>query len=171
MFRKQISLYVTHTAFDVGRGGVNDTLARMLEIKDLNYEIEKDSFIRYGKIEGIFLRDLALKVKNKFNLSGLRMAGDPEKVIRYLGVVGGSGGHDEDIELALMLGLDCYITGEVSLYAAQKAVENNLSILEVNHGVEKFALISLAEELKEEFSLNNNIFVSNVETDPFITIK
>ena len=89
MFENQISLYVAHTALDVGKGGVNDTLARLLEIKDLNYEIEKDRFIRYGKIEAIFLKDLAIKVKEKFGLSGLRMAGNPEQVIRYLGVVGG----------------------------------------------------------------------------------
>jgi putative NIF3 family GTP cyclohydrolase 1 type 2 len=73
--------------------------------------------------------------------------------------------------LALTLGLDCYITSEVSLHAAQKAVENNLAIIEVNHGIEKFVFITLAEELKEEFSLEEQIFISKIETDPFITIK
>ncbi|MDD4001018.1 MAG: Nif3-like dinuclear metal center hexameric protein [Bacilli bacterium] len=171
LFEKQISVYVIHTALDVGKGGVNDTLARMLEIKEINQVIEKDNFIRYGKIEGIFLKELALRVKEKLNLSGLRMAGNPDQVIHYLGVVGGSGGHEEDIDLALQLGIDCYITGEVSLHAGQKAVENGLAILEVNHGVEKFVFISLAEELKEEFNLENQVFVSKVETDPFVTIK
>lgn len=171
MFENQISLYVTHTALDVGKGGVNDTLARLLEIKDLNYEIEKDRFLRYGKIEAIFLKDLAIKVKEKFALTGLRLAGNGEQVIRYLGIIGGSGGRESDIDLALTLGLDCYITSEVSLHAAQKAVENNLAIIEVNHGIEKFVFITLAEELKEEFSLEEQIYISKIETDPFITIK
>ncbi|HEY8395713.1 MAG TPA: Nif3-like dinuclear metal center hexameric protein [Bacilli bacterium] len=171
MFEKQISLYVTHTPLDVGKGGVNDTLARLLGIQDLNYEIAKDKFIRYGKIKAIFLKDLAAEVKEKFELTGLRMAGNPDQVIRYLGVVGGSGGHESDIDYAIALGLDCYITSEVSLHAAQKAVEHNLAIIEVNHGVEKFVLVPLGEELKEEFALSERIRISKIETDPFVTIK
>lgn len=171
MFEKKISLYVAHTNLDVGKGGVNDTLARLLGIQDLNHEVAKDSFLRYGKIKAVFLKDLARQVKEKLGLSGLRVAGNPDQLIRYIGIVGGSGGRESDIDLALALGLDCYITSEVKLSAAQKAVENNLAIIEIDHGVEKFVFVSLAEELKEEFMLEGRIKVSEIDPDPFVTMK
>jgi len=171
MFEKKISLYVAHTNLDVGYGGVNDSLARLLDIQDLNHEAAKDAFIRHGKIKPVFLKDLAVFVQERMGLSGVRIAGNPDKVIRYLGIVGGSGGRESDIELALALGLDCYITSEIRLSAAQKAVEEGLALIEVNHGVEKFVFVGLAEELKEEFALAGRIRISEVETDPFVTLK
>ena len=84
MFEHNISLYAMHTNLDVGCGGVNDTLAKKLFLKEINIinnEIGKGNYLRYGNIKSMTLNDLAIKVKNDLNLSGVRIYGDSNKII------------------------------------------------------------------------------------------
>ncbi|HNZ50695.1 MAG TPA: Nif3-like dinuclear metal center hexameric protein, partial [Bacilli bacterium] len=137
LFTHRLSLFVMHTNLDVGNNGVNDTLARLIgliDFKVINNEVGKGNFLRYGEIRPLTLASLALKLKNDLDLTGVRVVGDPQKIIKRVGIVGGSGAHDEDIAAALAMDLDCYITGEVKLPAAQKAYFHNLSLIEINHG-------------------------------------
>lgn len=164
MFEKEISLYVMHTNFDCGKGGVNDVLAEMLKLKNIQGEAKKDSFLRYGKISPLKLYDLAEKVKKDWNLEAVRVCGDRDKVISAVGIVGGSGGDIEAIDFALSLGLDCYITGEVKLHIAQYALDHQIAIIEVSHGVEKLALARLKDDLNNKFA--NRVFLSSINTDP-----
>ncbi|MGD9604548.1 MAG: Nif3-like dinuclear metal center hexameric protein [Bacilli bacterium] len=169
MFKHRLSLYSMHTNLDVGINGVNDVLANLLEIKNvqiINNEPILGNYLRYGEIDAIPLIDLAKKVKTQFGLTGVKIIGDPNRLIKKIGIVGGSGAHDEDIDNALKMGLDCYITGEVKLPAAQTAHFNNLAVIEVNHGVEKLVFYPLAKQLEKSLLLYDHIFVSEINTDP-----
>ena len=177
MCENNLSLYSMHTNLDVGSGGVNDTLANILglnDIKVINDEASLGNYLRYGSIEPRKLRDLACFVKEKFNLSGVRVLGSLDKEIKRVGIVGGSGAHPSDIMTAVKSGVDCYITGEVHLNNSQMADFYGLSLIEVNHGVEKFVFTSLINELKEKtkelYKFSGEIYISNVETDKMITI-
>lgn len=177
MCEHNLSLYSMHTNLDVGSGGVNDTLAKILNLTDVkivNDEASFGNYLRYGKIKPMTLKDLANYVKKVFNLSGVRVLGDLDKKIKTVGVVGGSGAHPSDIMTAVKAGVDCYITGEVHLNNSQLASFYGLSIIEVNHGVEKFVFTSLINEvtlvLKEKYSYNGKIIITSVETDKMITM-
>lgn len=170
MFEHNISLYSMHTNLDTGSGGVNDCLAKKLflsEVKVINDEVAKGNLLRYGKIEVQTVREYALKIKKSLNLSGLRVYGDLDKVIEKVGVIGGSGAHDEDIDNAIKVGCDCYVTGEVKLNNAQYAKDLGLVIIEVKHGVEKEVLYPLKEELSQNLKFNGKISVTIVQTDLF----
>lgn len=173
MCQQSISLYSMHTNYDVGEGGVNDTLAKMLGIKNIkiiNDSASKGNYLRYGNIDEITLGELVNKVKDTFNLDGVKVLGDLDKKIKTIGIVGGGGGRTPDILNAKECELDCYITGEVHLNNSQLADYYNLSLIEVRHGIEKFAFVSLIEELKKLVSFpgsNINIYISDVETDRF----
>lgn len=172
MFEHNISLYAMHTNLDVGCGGVNDTLAKKLFLKEINIinnEIGKGNYLRYGNIEESSLNDYALKIKDSFNLTGVKVIGDLNKKVTKAGIVGGSGAHFSDILNALSVGCDCYITGEVKLNIAQHAVVNGLSIIEVNHGIEKEVFYELQKELSKKFNID--FIVSEIETDPGIIVK
>ena len=172
MFEHNISLYAMHTNLDVGCGGVNDTLAKKLylnEINIINNEIAKGNYLRYGNINEISLRDYALKVKESLNLTGVKVIGDLNKKVTKAGIVGGSGAHISDIINAINVGCDCYVTGEVKLNIAQYALVNGLSIIEVNHGIEKEVFYELQKELNDKF--NTDFIVSEIETDPSVIIK
>lgn len=170
MFEHNISLYSMHTNLDTGSGGVNDCLAKKLFINDvkvINNEIAKGNLLRYGKIEKQTVKEYALKIKENLNLSGLRVSGDLNKVIENVGVIGGSGAHDDDIDNAIKVGCDCYVTGEVKLNNALYAHDNNLVIIEVKHGVEKEVLYPLMEELRQNLEFEGEISVTIVQTDLF----
>lgn len=175
MFKHQISLYVMHTNLDVGENGVNDCLARKLELENIVAinSYEQGSYLRVGETNTT-LKKLANKVKDKFDLSGVRVLGDLNRDIRKVGIVGGSGGKVLDIIKAKQAGCDCYITGEIHLNCSQFAEEIGLCLIEVNHGVEKFVFDSLEEELEEnlksEFNFKNKIYTNLCETDKMITI-
>lgn len=164
-----ISLYVAHTNLDAARGGVNDVLAAKLalkEIKTASGEIAKHNFMRYGSVRKMPLKDFSRFVRLNLGLSAVRVAGVPEKAIEKVGIIGGAGASREEIDRALLLGLDCFISGEVKLHIAQYAVNNNLVLIEISHGVEKFALYPLKEGISRLINAKNRVYVSAVNTDP-----
>ncbi len=172
MMENNISLYVMHTNLDTGVGGVNDTLARMIGLNNVNVingEVAKGNLLRYGKVTKQTALDLATHIKKVFNLSGVRLIGSPNKLIESVGVIGGSGAHPSEINDAINLHLDLYVTGEVHLNNAIDAFNNNLSIIEVNHGVEKFVMYPLKDDLENDLELKGKVFVSSVNTDPLVT--
>ncbi len=170
MFAHNISLYSMHTNLDTGLGGVNDVLASKLFIKDpkvINGEISKGNLLRYGNVEKQTVREYALKVKESLKLSGVRVSGDLDKIIDTVGVIGGSGAHPSDLQDAINNGCNCYVTGEVKLNNAIDAFDNGLTIIEVNHGVEKEVFYSLCDELRKNLDFGGEISVTIVQTDPF----
>ena len=163
-----ITTYSMHTNLDCAVGGVNDTLCDMLGIEYKHEETIKDEILRYGKIKEMTMGELIEIVKEKFSLERVRFIGDLNKAVKKVGIVGGSGAQISSINDAIKAKLDCYITGEVKLNAAIYAKQMDLSIIEVNHGVERFVFDSLKKELEEEFG---DIFViSDFNTDPLKAI-
>ncbi|HKM30386.1 MAG TPA: Nif3-like dinuclear metal center hexameric protein [Bacilli bacterium] len=164
-----ISVYAMHTNLDVGAGGVNDVLAEKLEIMNIqiaNGEVGKHNYLRFGNIKEITLEGLARFVKETFNLTGVKILGDFAQKISKIGVIGGSGAHDFDIECAYQNGCQVLITGEVKLNNAQYAKYLGLNIIEVNHGVEKFVFYKLKKDLEIDLDLKDKVKVSKFETDP-----
>lgn len=164
-----ISVYAMHTNLDVGQGGVNDTLADLLAIRNCKVDhdvIGKQNYLRFGDIEEITLYELVQNVKNVFHLPGVRVLGDLNQRINRIGVIGGSGAHQNDIERAIFNNCQVLITGEVKLNNAQYAKYLGLSIIEVNHGIEKFVFTNLKKDLEKDLSLNSKVIVSEIETDP-----
>ena len=172
MFEHQISLFVIHTNLDVGKNGVNDVLANLIGIKTIKNDhtelYNKDMFLRFGEINPISLGNFAKNVKEKFQLSGVRVAGNLDKIINTVGIVGGSG--EDELIYAIKHKLDCYITSEIKLHNAQYALENNVALIEVNHGIERFVFNQLQSNLINNLNLKNEVLISKIETDPFITI-
>lgn len=172
MFANKLNLFAMHTNLDVGFDGVNDSLAKLLELRDYQIprnEITSRSFLRHGHIKKQTLREFAELVQRIFGLTGIRVAGELDKEIQTAGIIGGSGASYELVEQALDANCDVYITGEVSLHVAQFANAKNLAIIEVNHGVEKLVFPTLLSNLKKEFP-TVPMHITVVNTDPFTFI-
>jgi len=169
LIENNLNIYVMHTNLDVGISGVGDTLAETLGLKNIVGENLKDAYLRIGEIEEVKFKDIIDEVCVKLKLSGLKYAGNLEKKIKKVGILGGSGGSEADVMQALNYGLDLYISSEFRLSAVQLAYNNDLCIIEVNHGVEKLVFPKLKNKLLE--FVNTNICISEVETDPFMYYK
>lgn len=158
-----MNLYCVHTALDVAFGGVNDSLAKKLNLFDIEGYEEKDNFLRTGLVPKTTLLDYANFVKERLELEGVRLIGSKDAIIQKVGIVGGSGSNE--IYEAKRRGCDCLITGEVKLNKAIEARQIGLAMIEVNHGVERFVFDDLKIELCDNFN-DIEFIVSNINTDP-----
>ena len=146
----RLNVFSMHTNFDVANGGMNDILANLLELKDIHMtedEVSSKTLIRIGNIEPMMLDDFSKYVSNKLDEPNVRYVGKSDKVIKTIGVVGGSGA--SEMYRAMFNKCDCLVTGEVHHHQALDAIEYGFSLIEVSHSVERH----FANKVKEELSL------------------
>jgi dinuclear metal center YbgI/SA1388 family protein len=124
---------------------------------------------RIGKLpEPMTLRELALLVKERFALQGLRVVGDLEAVVKKVAVVGGDG--SSFVGKALFRGADVFITGDIGYHTAHDAQAEGLSIIDAGHNIEKIMKEKLAAYLAGQLKQNGyqtEVIASRVNTDPF----
>lgn len=124
---------------------------------------------RIGKLpEAITLRELALQVKEKFQLHGLRVVGALDEKVKKVAVVGGDG--SSFAGKAVFRGADVLITGDIGYHTAHDAQADGLSIIDAGHNIEKIMKQKLADYLAERMRLNGyqtEVIASQVHTDPF----
>lgn len=167
VIKNDLNIMAFHTNFDVGLDGMNDSLSNLLNLKNIRFigdEISSSTIMRIGDIEPINLCDFIEIVKTKFNLKHVKYVGEPNKVIKSVGIVGGSG--SSVFNEALNSGVDCFITGELPHHIALEASENNFALIEVNHAVEFYGMETLLTKLKAKFP-NVEFILTNKVVDPF----
>ena len=159
LIQNNISVISMHTNLDATENGVNDVLAQILGLK--NIEVFAN-IGRKGEVEAtsvkIFVNKVAkiLNTKLKYTL--------PEKEIKSIAVIGGSaGGYWKN---ALIEGVDLFLTGAASHHDALDAIHENMPIIIAGHwNTEVIILKSLKKELETKFS--NIAFIISSQKDPF----
>jgi len=114
------------------------------------------------------LRELALRVKETFQLQGLRVVGDLEAAVKRVAVVGGDG--SSFAGKAAFRGADVFLTGDIGYHIAHDAQAQGLSIIDAGHNIEKIMKQKLAAYLRERLQQNGyrtEVMESVVHTDPF----
>ena len=111
--RYGIGIYAAHTNLDRARGGINDTLARILDLHDVTPL--SDCGV-YGVLpQPMTARQLLTHVSSRLGGIPLRYnaeaVADDSRQLRTLGLCGGAGG--EFIAEAESLSLDAFLTGEI----------------------------------------------------------
>lgn len=160
MVKKGISGICMHTNLDAAEGGVNDLLARILGLT----EIEKFEGIgRMGILkEPTTAEALAEKCRTAFK-TPVKFV-EAKKKVTKLAVVGGAG---DMVHEAAAAGVDCLLTGEAKHHAAIDAAHLGVGLVAAGHFATEFPIIPyLAERLSKAFP-NLRILVSRKGTDPF----
>jgi len=164
-----LSVYVMHTNLDAAEGGVNDVLSVRLGLQNVRIAggcPVKDKLMRVGEIEPTTLGEFAKIVRARFELPAVKVVGEEKKVIRKVGIIGGSGATEETINQALVEGADCFVTGEIKLHIAQLASACDLALIDVGHGIERMVLPAVKDEIENGLGLTGRVFVSEINTDP-----
>jgi dinuclear metal center YbgI/SA1388 family protein len=102
-----ISLYSMHTNYDRTEGGINDTLAARIGLKN----IESLDMGRIGEIEPCSSAELAAHV-SKCLQTPVMYAGEKERISRVM-VFGGSGFREEFLEIARANKADAFVSSEL----------------------------------------------------------
>lgn len=153
-----------HTNYDLAPGGINDVLARTLELQDISVihpegtdaEGRPYGLLRCGTVEEISLKAFLLGVKEKLGCEGLRYVNSGKPVHKV--AVGGGSCADEMTD-AIAEGCDTFVTADVKYNQFRTAFELGLNLIDAGHfHTENPAMPVLAEKLRAAFPGTEVVF-------------
>ena len=146
LLRHGVGHFAAHTNLDASPGGVNDTLAQLLDLRDVA-PLPPENIGRVGVLpEPMKLSDLAARCNALLDSHG-GYTGDPDRLVSRVAVLGGAGGGD--IEFAQAAGAQAYLTGEAKHNQILEAMERDLPLILCGHyETERIVLKSLMDRLQ-----------------------
>ena len=138
--RRGVNIIAAHTNWDKARGGVNDTLAGLLELREVEPLDAESGLGVVGVIEASELEEFLLRVKASWGLSHIDCYGVAERVVR-VALCGGSG--SEFWRLAKSKGADIYLTADMKYHELIDAAQEGLTIGLINHGEMERAILDV----------------------------
>ena len=147
--RKDIAVYSAHTNLDSVAGGVNDVLAKLLELENVESLSGEDTLEGIGRIgilkESMDLNAFAEKVKKALKLEYVTVVSAGRKVHK-VAVCGGAG--IDFLNGAVQAGADTYVTGDVKYHDAQDARGKRINLIDATHQATELPVINeLADRL------------------------
>ena len=156
LLQHDISLLAYHLPLDAhGEFGNNITLGKVLKLDVegcVTQGVAKD-MLWYGRLpKALSASELSEHIGLCLGRSPLHLAGQVDKPIRTLGWC--TGGAQHYIEEAAKLGLDAYISGEVSEQTFHLARELGIHFYAAgHHATESYGVQALAAHLREKFTI------------------
>ena len=127
MAQAGIAHIAAHTNLDAAPGGVNDTLMKLMGAQNVRGE----GFVRAGELEeGMTFGMLCARAQQKLH-AAVRAYGAADTPVHVLGCCSGAGG--SELDDAMALGADCFITGEIRHHEALDAVDKGCCVIEAGH--------------------------------------
>lgn len=147
--RKDIAVYSAHTNLDSVAGGVNDVLANLLGLENVESLSGEDTLEGIGRIgvlkETMELAMFSEKVKNALKLKYVTAVPAGRKVHK-VAICGGSG--MDFLDYAVRAGADTYVTGDIKYHDAQDARGKHINLIDATHqGTELPVVNELADRL------------------------
>ena len=166
LIKNDISVISFHTNLDSATFGLNDFLAKKLDLKNINilfeHEIYKDAGLgRIGELSEEFTQEKFIAyIKEKFNLKNVSAVLGNNNKIKTVALLGGSGADF----IYTLPEVDAYLTGDIGYHAALDAMEMQKNIIDVGHFTEHLVKDLLFEYVGE---LSIDVEKSKVEESPF----
>ena len=132
LLQNDIAVMSFHTRLDAADGGVNDILASLFSLSDVEkFGVDGDTAARIGTLpKPMAFEDFCRLCKDILGAPSVCGAKGGDTVSR-LAVLGGSG--KDYIREAQKMGADTYLTGEVNYNYLLEAAENGLSVVTAGH--------------------------------------
>lgn len=145
--KNNVAVISAHTNFDIAKNGVSQVLADKLILNDIF--CDEDSLIRIGTLNNDMTpQEFAEFAKKHLNAS-VRF-NNISKKIKKVAVCGGAG--SDFWKLAMHMGADALLTGEVKYHEFIDAQDCNFMLVEAGHYETEFpAVIELCNILSSEF--------------------
>ena len=137
-----VSVISLHTRADKVRGGVNDCLAKLLGLSNIE-PFGDDGLGRIGRLEmETNLEDFAGQIKSALGIDKL-LVSDAYNPVYTVALVGGDG--KSYVRDALELGADTYISGRIGYNVMQEAAEMGINLIEAGHYATEFPVTKFFE--------------------------
>lgn len=174
LIKEGISSMAFHTRLDTLDGGVNDTLAELLELENILGFGDDDNpcskpMGRMGELPApMKLQDFVAFVKTRLGAHGVTFTGCNHDIKR-VAVLGGSGG--DEIYTAVRLGADALVTGDAKHHQMCDALDFGVSLIAAGHDSTEYPVCAvLAMMVSEIFTMaSERIPVTLVPRTPIQT--
>lgn len=176
----RVAVAAAHTNLDVAADGTgtSDPVATALGLVDRQPLVpDGDEPSRGMGIVGnlptpIALQEVARLLQQQLPSPSLRFAGQPDRLVRRVAIVGGAGGsHAGD---AIASGADLLVTGDLRHHGALDALELGLALIDAgHHGTEHPAMAPWRDRLAElatAAGLRAPLVASGVSTSPWFVV-
>jgi dinuclear metal center YbgI/SA1388 family protein len=157
LIRNNVALHVCHTNADNANPGVSDALAAALGVTGTRplkpMPAGFPSTLGGGRIgvleQPTTLADFAERVRQNLPLTehGVRVSGDPNRMIETVAVVGGAG--DSEFDRVRAAGVDAYVTADLRHHPATeaRAYDEGPALVDVAHWASEWPWLKDAERL------------------------
>jgi len=178
LVRGGCALLAAHTNADVAPDGVSDALAALVRVEHAvplvpSADHPTCGLGRVGTLEvAITLRELAQRVSDTLprTVHGVRVAGDPDLLVRRVAVIGGSGG--DALAAAAAAGVDVVLTSDLKHHAVSDHLgAGGPAVIDVAHFASEWPWVpAVAESLRSDLlalGAEVEVHVSTLVTDPW----
>jgi dinuclear metal center YbgI/SA1388 family protein len=186
LIKNDIALHVAHTNADTADPGVSDALAGALDLRvvrplvpDPSDPAGRRGLGRVCELDHpLTVRELAARAAERLpaTAQGIRVAGDPEALVRSVAVSGGSG--DSLFDDVRAAGVDAFLTADLRHHPASEAVARTteaaatpLALLDAAHWATEWPWCELAaaqlDEISDRKGWDLRVHVSKTVTDPW----
>lgn len=153
LVKSNIATMSFHTRLDALSGGVNDILASLVGLENVE-AVGDEGICRVGE-----LKEETDAVSFAKTVKGALSSGDREREahvvlcsanrpVKRVALVGGSGG--SDIKLAAVSGADTYLTGELKHHERLMAEDVNMNLLAAGHFFTEYPVCEFIEKTVKE---------------------
>ena len=170
--RGDLAIYAAHTNADIAEVGVSRALARAIGLTRLRVLDPDSGHGIAGEVSETKLVDFARKVASILPsvAQGIKVAGDPERLVTKVGLVAGAG--DSFLNAALAVDLDLFITSDLRHHPSQdfkeqSRINSGPALMDVAHWAAEWLWL---DEAKAELARHHKdvVFeVSDLRTDPW----
>ncbi|MBT2510981.1 Nif3-like dinuclear metal center hexameric protein [Streptomyces sp. ISL-98] len=182
LIKNDIALHVAHTNADSADPGVSDALAGALDLRVTGPLVPDPTDPKghrgLGRICEVdppaTLRHFAARVAARLpaTAQGVRVAGDPDALIRTVAVSGGSG--DSLFAEVRAAGVDAFLTADLRHHPASEAREQTpLALIDAAHWATEWPWCEQAaaqlDEISDRHGWDLRVHVSKTVTDPWTT--
>lgn len=189
LIKNDIALHVAHTNADRADPGVSDALAGALDLRitgplvpDPTDPAGRRGLGRVCELDHpVALRDFAERAAARLpaTVQGIRVAGDPDRLIRTVAVCGGSG--DSLFDEVRAAGVDAYLTADLRHHPASEAQQaaampasaggDGLALLDAAHWATEWPWVEQAaaqlDEISDRHGWGLRTHISRTVTDPW----
>jgi dinuclear metal center YbgI/SA1388 family protein len=170
--RSGLAIFSAHTNADIAQGGVSQSLATALGMRNLSPLDELSGHGIVGQIDEVKLIDFARKIAKVIpaTAQGIKVAGDSEKLISRVGLVAGAG--DGFLAQANQLGIDLFITSDLRHHPAQDFIEQakltaGPALVDISHWAAEWLWLEQAAAKLSSLHKDVEFVVSDIRTDPW----
>lgn len=169
--KSDIAIFSAHTNADKAAIGTAAALANLFGLTSTRQLDQETGHGLVGELSSPeSLIEFATKIAKSLPsvAAGLKVAGDPEKLIHRVALSPGAG--DADLGKAMAAGVDVFITSDLRHHPAQDFLEtpgHQTALIDIAHWAsESVFLTSVAKAITERFS-DLEVVLSDVRTDPW----